>query len=202
VDHKDSYSIRGNPMVGWREPGVVWMQEDKNGNGLPDELWYELPGSDETHPTRKNLITRRYALTYFKANGAGSKNEYGQLIREVYWADAKGRTGIIPGGFPDRFWGVQGVWVTYTTTLLRDDGEILAPGYNMDDLTGYVDTYDNMIFPVSRAVRADGTAANLTKVKFLKVQTSMFRYGDIFGDVSTEIHWADGLGYQTDFPLP
>jgi hypothetical protein len=26
--------------------------------------------------------------------------------------------------------------------------------------------------------------------------------GGIFGDVSTEMHWADDLGYQTNFPLP
>jgi hypothetical protein len=49
VEHQPSYNIDGNPLTGWREPGVVWMQEDNNGNGLPDEMWYELPGSDETH---------------------------------------------------------------------------------------------------------------------------------------------------------
>jgi hypothetical protein len=202
VDPQASYNISGNPLDAWREPGVVWMQEDRNGNGLPDELWYELPGGDETHPTWKNQITRRYAITYFKGSDYGSKNEYGQLIREVYWADSRGRAGMIPGGFPSP-WGVVGRWVTYTCTLLRDDGVIFAAGYNMDGLDGYVDCTSNIAFPVSRAVRADGTSANLSAVKFLRVQTSMFRYGDIFGDVSTEIPWADFLPDQSGgFPMP
>jgi hypothetical protein len=46
----------------------------------------------------------------------------------------------------------------------------------LDSLTGYVDT--------------------------VKVQTGLFRYGGIFGDVSTEISYTDGLGYTTDFPMP
>jgi hypothetical protein len=202
VDSKESYSIRGNAFGVWNEPGVVWMQEDRNGNGLPDELWYELPGSEDGHPTRKNQVTRRYALTYFKAGDSGSKNEYGQIIKEVHWADSRGRTGMIPGGFPDKYWGVTGDRVTYTCTLLRDDGLIFFSSYNLAELTGYVDTVDNGIFPVSRAVRADGAPANLSAVKFIKVQTGIFRYGDIFGDVSTEISYADGLGYTTDFPMP
>jgi hypothetical protein len=178
------------------------MQEDRNGNGLPDEMWYELPGSDETDNARKNLITRRYAVTYFKTDGKSMTNEYGQLIRGVYWVDSKGRTGMIPGGFPDKYWGVEGNRVTYTTTLLRDDGDIFCNGYNMRDLDRYVDCSSDDQFPTSRAVKADGTPVNLSAVKFLKVQTSMFRYGDIFGDVSTEIRYADGLGYTTNFPMP
>jgi hypothetical protein len=200
VDHQASYKISGNPMDDWREPGVVWMQEDRNGNGLPDETWYELPGSDDADPTRKAQITRRYAITYFEG-GPGTTNEFGQLIREVHWVDSRGRAGMIPGGFPTP-WGVAGNWVTYTTTLLRDDGVIFARNYNMRDLEQYVDCSKDDQFPVNRAVKADGTPANLSAVKFLKVQTSMFRYGDIFGDVSTEIRYADGLGTTTDFPLP
>ncbi|MDR0629490.1 MAG: bacterial Ig-like domain-containing protein [Treponema sp.] len=202
VEPRASYDIPGNPLTGWREPGVVWMQEDMNGNGLPDEMWYELPGGDETHPIRKNQITRRYAITYFKTNDHGTTNEYGQKIREVYWVDSRGRAGMIPGGFPTP-WGVIGDRVTYTGTLLRDDGEIFSPNYNMADLDGYVDCTGNIAFPVSRAVRSDGTPANLSAVKFLRVQTSLFRYGDIFGDVSTEIPWADFLPDQTGgFPMP
>jgi hypothetical protein len=202
VDPKPSYKIYGNPLTGWREPGVVWMQEDNNGNGLPDEMWYELPGSDETHPKWKNHITRRYAVTYFKTDDQGKKNEYDQLIKEVYWADSRGRAGMIPGGFPTP-WGVTGDKVTYTCTLLRDDGEIFTSDYNMFELDGYVDTTGNVSFLPSRAVRADGKEAKLSAVRFIKVQTSMFKYGGGFGDVSTEIPEADFLPYQAGgFPMP
>jgi hypothetical protein len=207
VDSQESYTIKGNAFGVWNEPGVVWMQEDRNGNGLPDELWYELPGGEDGHPTLKNQITRRYAVTYFKAGDNGSKNEYGQIIKEVYWADSRGRAGMIPGGFPDKYWGVTGDRVTYACTLLRDDGVIFTGSYNLADIAGYVDTVGDSaflrdIFPVSRAVRADGAPAGLSAVKFIKVQTGIFRYGGIFGDVSTEISYTEDLGYTTEFPMP
>jgi hypothetical protein len=198
------YNIYGNAFGSWNEAGIVWVQEDRNGNGLPDEMWYELTGGDETHSLWKNYITRRYALTYYKVEGKSVVNEYGQLIRGVYWVDSRGRAGMIPGGFPDKYWGVVGDRVTYTTTLLRDDGRIHYPSYNLVGLTGYVDTVDDCKFLVSDAIYADGTPApNFPGVKFLKVQTAIFRYGDIFGDVSTEISYGDDLPRQSgSFPMP
>ena len=202
VEHRASYKIKGNALTGWREAGIVWMQEDKNGNGLPDEMWYELRGSDEDSPAWKDKITRRYAVTYFRTDDHGSINEYGQLIREVYWADSRGRSGRIDGGFPNR-WGVVGDWVTFTCTLLRDNGDIVNDAYSSvgSGLDGYVDTFSDTFY-VNNAIYADGTPIVLSSVKFIKVQTAIFQYGGIFGDVSTEIKSADFLGVQTDFPDP
>jgi hypothetical protein len=42
-----------------------------------------------------------------------------------------------------------------------------------------------------------------TGVKFVKVQTAAFRYGGVFGDVSTEIAVANGLPDQSGgFVIP
>jgi hypothetical protein len=114
------------------------------------------------------------------------------------------------GGWP-KAWGVTGNWATYTGTLLRDDGQIADGAYlDLGSVRGYVDTggvgsgskYTGTAFHVSDAARADGTPANLSAVRFIKVQTAMFRYGGIFGDVSTEVSNADGLGVLTNFPKP
>jgi hypothetical protein len=205
VDHQPSYFIDGNPFGSWHESGVVWMQEDNNGNGLPDETWYELRGGDEDDPAWKGYITRRYAVSFFTGDGTvnqlGRPPHYtGTAAAATCWVDSKGRTGILPGGFPSK-WGVAGNWVTYTCTLLRDNGDIFTG--NIRDLaaSGYVDT-PTTIFPVNKAMRADGTPVNLTAVKFIKVQTGIFRYGASVGDISTEIYSADYLGRQTDFPKP
>jgi hypothetical protein len=32
--------IRGNAFEGNSEAGVVWVMQDENGNGLPDDTWY------------------------------------------------------------------------------------------------------------------------------------------------------------------
>jgi hypothetical protein len=33
--------------------------EDKNGNNIPNEMWYELKGRGDKKTAYKNLITRR-----------------------------------------------------------------------------------------------------------------------------------------------
>jgi hypothetical protein len=213
VEPQASYTITGNPMGNWSEAGVVWVMEDKNGNQVPDEMWYELKGSDEDPGSRyASLITRRYSITYFRSADTESINDYGQIIRRVYWVDSKGRTGIIPGGWPED-WGVSGDWVTYTGTILRDDGNIATGDYNgLSEVGGYVDSFGGVgkwsssetwdKFHVEDAIRADGTSISLNAVKFIKVQSAIHRYGGIFGDCSTEIKSADYLGSQTDFPSP
>ncbi|MBN1118072.1 MAG: hypothetical protein JXA77_12750, partial [Bacteroidales bacterium] len=40
------FTIFGNAFTGWAEPGIVQVMKDVNGNGLPDDTWYELKGSD------------------------------------------------------------------------------------------------------------------------------------------------------------
>ena len=37
--------ITGNTHENSSEPGIVWVMQDSNGNGLPDDTWYELRGS-------------------------------------------------------------------------------------------------------------------------------------------------------------
>jgi hypothetical protein len=172
VSHKTKYTIEGNPFGTWVEPGVVWFQEDQNGNNLPDEMWYEL--SVGSGP----LITRRYSITFFRTGDPGVMNEYGQKINPIYWADSKGRTGLIGGGWP-KDWGVSnadGAWVTYTGTLLHQ-----TSGW-----PNCVDTFQTE-FPISGAIAADGSAVTLTRVRFVNVHTGVLAYGGIFGEVSTEI---------------
>jgi hypothetical protein len=190
VVHKASYTMMGNAFEGWTEPGIVWFQEDLNGNGLPDEIWYEVNAG------RGPYITRRYSIKFLKSGeGTLLDNPYGQTLRAVYWADAKGRTGQIHGGWP-KDWGVSnadGAWVTYTATLMADNGVIKSEGYDYKDLVGpggtsggpFVD-HGAPVIPISRAVDAAGNPVTLSRVRFVKVQTGVFKYGGDFGEVSTE----------------
>lgn len=40
------FCVQGNAFDGSSEPGIVWVMQDINGNGLPDDEWYELKGSE------------------------------------------------------------------------------------------------------------------------------------------------------------
>ena len=44
IDNSGDYDlgILGNSFSGSSEPGIVWVMQDENGNGLPDDTWYEL----------------------------------------------------------------------------------------------------------------------------------------------------------------
>jgi hypothetical protein len=53
-------NIPGNAFSGWNEPGIVWVMQDENGNGEPDDTWYELKGSE----TLKPATVRRYSVIY------------------------------------------------------------------------------------------------------------------------------------------
>jgi hypothetical protein len=201
-DKTANITIRGNAFGAWSEPGIVWVSADDNQNGLPDDTWYELKGCEEESPLNKPMITRSYGLTYIR-DGEGEEvtNEFGQILGGIYWVDSKGRTGRFPGGWPT-IWGIVGNRVTFAGTILRDNGKISTGAYNGSNFPGgYVDTYGST-FNIDDAAKADGTAANLPWIDFVKVQTGMFVYGGIFGEVSTEINDADGLGSQTDFPDP
>ena len=40
------FAIIGNPFDGSSEPGIVYVMQDENGDGLPNDTWYELRGSE------------------------------------------------------------------------------------------------------------------------------------------------------------
>jgi hypothetical protein len=206
-------TIQGNGFEMWSEEGIVWVQDDENGNGVPDEMWYELTGSADDNAVYRNYITRRYAIKHFAYDGSTKTNEYGQPIGKTFWTDSKGRSGAMITGWPDE-WGVDraaaGVWVMYTGTILADGGKVTYSSAGLGEGTlGYVDVYNakerqTMTVDKSKAVRVDGSKVQINNIRFIKVQTGVFSYGGPFGDVSTEIVRATGIdGDQSGgFPNP
>lgn len=85
------FSIEGNAFDTSSEPGVVWVMQDVNGNGEPDDEWYELRGSE----TGKEGTVSGYAVTYYRPAGRGM---------DVQWTDSEGRSGTVEyrGEFHDQ----------------------------------------------------------------------------------------------------
>ena len=54
--------IKGNAMDNGSEPGIVMVSKDTNGNGLPDDEWYELSGSADVDSIGK--VKYGYEITY------------------------------------------------------------------------------------------------------------------------------------------
>lgn len=56
------FKVLGNATQGGSEPGIVMVSVDVNGNGMPDDEWYELAGS-EYH---KASTVKGYEITYYR----------------------------------------------------------------------------------------------------------------------------------------
>jgi hypothetical protein len=150
-------------VAGMAEAGVVWVSQDINGDGKPNELWYQLKGSQASP-------TKGYALVYFKPTDASS----------AFWIDTQGSAGTFPyyqngnDGYPYHITGSAGTYVMFTGTLLQDSS-----------LNGYVDAGSDT-FDLSDAVDAAGTGVTLDYIDFVKVQTGLNKDGGGLGEYSTE----------------
>ncbi|WP_160715455.1 PKD domain-containing protein [Chitinophaga solisilvae] len=189
--------IYGNPLgptYQWSEPGVVMVSKDVNGNGQPDDAWYELAGSQyNAAGTIKN-----YRITYYNPHAAGTS---------VLWKDNQGASGYVvantyhtannyyPATAPNQD------SVSFTGTKLVNT---LQPGAIITNLAfawGYSDSYSSEYptlgyntFDIAWAVNGSGQSVNLNAIDFVKVYTGQnCNAGTMLGEISTEVKGARDL---------
>ena len=194
-------AIEGNAYLstngGSNEPGIVWVMQDVNGNGLPDDEWYELKGSEYDNPaTLKN-----YSVTYFRPE-APEMN--------VSWVDSEGNSGTVDyrGAFHKQAYYYP-AWISEASYTLY--GTCIPSQNTVDPLTGYWNNkaYDwgyadnigsdnipgdsytgegqSTGFKFANAVYADGKSIPLKYVDFVKVQVAVQAKSGALGEVSTEV---------------
>ena len=183
-----------SPNGSSNEPGIVYVMQDENGNGLPDDTWYELKGSDTFNPE----TIWDYSVTYYKPTEEGLP---------VEWTDNLGNSGEIsymgtfhsqPTYYP--------VWInqesyTLTGTCLKaktiknpETGNWENPPFDW----GYADNIgeDNIKFEgipncnrfkISDAIDPDGNSFELEYIDFIKIQTGISATAGWLGEVSTEV---------------
>lgn len=185
------------------EPGVVFVMQDKNGNGLPDDDWLEIKGSE----TGKPGYDRNYKVTYFRPADDSAN---------VTWADNHGQTGELPGS-QNWWWHTAQDSVAYTGTLVCTDAYFNQPQANGQQywavpqgrfLYGYAEngsapdrTRENGYLAtdfdadlrgnrieLDSATNAQGDFAPPTSIRFVKVQTGVFQQAGWLGEISTEIN--------------
>lgn len=193
VSGKADLMIKGNAFETWSEPGIVWVMQDENGNGLPDDTWYELAGSEANKADTKT----RYAITYYKPQASGSN---------VLWTDNFGNTGSVDyNGYHSQAYYfpmfISEDSYTLTGTCLKSTMLIgnleTSPGYAW----GYVDNYGdgsrpNYEFWIEDAMDAKGNKVNLKYIDFVKVHTAMTGKGAAVGEISTEADIPTDLNFS------
>lgn len=183
---------------GSNEPGIVYVMQDVNGNGLPDDEWYELRGSE----TGKTTTYQDYTVTYYRPS-APKMN--------VQWTDNRGQSGSIDylSAFhrQDYYypaWIESDAYTLYGTRLEARTTQDSSTGFWDNWLFGwgYADNWgsDNLAgadgltgqgqrngFLIENAMFADLTHINLQYIDFVKIQTGVNSKAGWLGEVSTEV---------------
>ena len=188
------FAVVGNSFSGSSEPGIVWVMQDENGDGLPNDNWYELRGSE----TGKDSTIQNYAVTYYRPSAPQMP---------VQWTDNLGNSGEIDYlktyHNQDYYYPA---WIETDSYTLR--GTRLAPN-NYDKSGngtywvqveydwGYADNFSPTdrseenskanLFKISDAIDSQGNLVNLKYIDFVKVQTGVNTKSGWLGEISTEV---------------
>ena len=235
--HTWDFDIQGNAFYsdmmvsgGSCEPGIVMVGVDTDGDGVPSDgdKWYELAGSEYSHPKTQH----DYTITYYRPDENKPKTPSAtdhSLIDTTYirWTSNDVNPDSTSGYMSRNSFHMQPYWplwlqgeetLTFSGTKMRcnavdiggNDGypyfvQYCFPWGYVDNLPNHpsrqpgVDGY-NPGFKIDWAVDEQGRHVNLTHIDFIKVYNAVNQYCGWIGETSTEV--AAGIDYHPDAVMP
>lgn len=215
------FRVNGNAVISDRdngggscEPGIILVSVDSNGNGLPDDEWYEIKGSEYDNPS----TLHDYSIVYYRPSSdhqpqPDPSDRHILDMKYIRWTS--GDTSA-PEGYLQRndnhtqsYWPL---WLDDSVETLSFRGSRLPS--NSTDINGdgsyfvlkmlgegYADNYPSVMsggfidpgVKIDWAVKADGTPANLEGIDFVRVYTAMNQTCGWIGETSTEVSGAEDL---------
>lgn len=179
---KDEYDfiVLGNAFEGNAEPSIVMVSYDKNGNGEPDDEWFELKGSEYGSKACWYNVDSTY-----RRDADTIKNPFHKQPYYPQWLEEDEYTlhgTILPKN------------AVYTTMW------VLNPfGF------GYADNYpnndDRAKLKIDWAMNSAGQSVTLPGIHFVKVYNAMDQMCGDIGETSTEITGATDLHLRTDLEV-
>jgi len=188
------------------EPGIVMVSYDANGNGKPDDTWYELAGSEYYKPE----TIHDYQITYYKPDENKIRTPdmgYPYLNDTTYvrWTtNGYGNGYLYRNTFHSQPYYPQ--WINEETLTFK--GTKLADNYVDESgngsyyvqyayAWGYVDNHPNndhrSNFNIEWAVDSNGEPVHLPGIHFVKVYNGVNQYCGWLGETSTEVMGAQDL---------
>ena len=170
----NAFYMTGSSEYGSSEPGIVLVSVDENGNGAPDDMWYEMKGCLYDDPTTNHAFSRTYSRD-------------GDTIRNTFHDQPY---------YPQ--WITADAYTLYGAKLAPQS--VTISGQNVQRILdyGYVDNKPNTdiegtSFDISWAVDANGNAVQLDSIHFVRVYNAADEILDLTGELSTEITGAIDL---------
>lgn len=204
------FKIFGNAIIsdadrrgGSAEPAIVWVSEDVNANGLPDDPWYELAGSEYDNPA----TCHDAHITYFPpdAHHTPEPDASSPAIVDAHYIRYTTNVSGKSEGYVPRVqfhnqpywpgWLGSGETLQFSAPMLPDNfvnrGTDTEPYYvQLCYDYGYADNLPNDVdqgFDISRAVDADGTPHHLNGIHFIRIHTAVCQFCGWLGETSSEI---------------
>jgi hypothetical protein len=216
VNHPDNpygidFTIFGNAFSGSSEPGVVWVMQDENQNGLPDDIWYEIAGSHHFY----SKTVQNYEVTYFKTES-----------RDVLWKDNLGETGWTTANSFNlqEYYPTDQNFPQYPSDSITFGGTLLATEVDFSNTQeikvkppafGYADSHprkqgvelnvpDNPYtkelegaggdpINISWAIDSLGNYVNLDSIHFVKIVSGSLANAGWLGEISTDVAWVEAV---------
>ncbi|MCQ2233948.1 MAG: hypothetical protein MJZ24_04285 [Paludibacteraceae bacterium] len=184
------------------EPGIIYVMEDENGNGTPDDEWLEIKGSEYNNPD----CIHNYHVTYFKPASEFSN---------VSWKDNLGNAGELPNSktwwqhpdkdslsfsgtrLPDAYFNApqpngNEYWAVFPHLFrygYAENGG--APDRNSSSgflASDFSTEHKGNMIELDSAVNKQGQFAPPASIRFVKIQTGVFQQAGWLGEISTEIN--------------
>ncbi len=177
------YSSASDTLTGSSEPGSIWVSYDANANGQPDDLWYELAGSE--HNSAATI--HDYSVTYRQPSDS---------LAAIPWTDNQGNQGeLLRVSYHTQPYFPQ--WIsdeelTFSGTRLADNATLMGSSYQFSNYPwGYADNHPNTSWRscvnIEWAVDQDGQSVSLPGIHFLKIVCAMNQQCGPLGETSTEV---------------
>ena len=195
---------------GMNEAGVVMVSRDVNGNGIPDDPWYEISGSCDTDSAGK--VVYGYEVTYRRnpmgnipwtdnrgQSGTIDRNHYHEQEYYPLWLDdgLTFRGTRLPDNMVDLSDKVENSWSPFYWVLMgfRYGYADNLPNYSdMSDATSY--NYEGCGIDIGWAVDERRNPVHLDFIDFVRVYTGLNQKcptPEWWGETSTEIQGAEDI---------
>ncbi len=183
VEGSRDFWIKGNAFATSNEPAIVWVMQDVNGDGEPNDVWYELKGSE----TGLDTTEQDYVITYYKPESG----EYARWTDNSGNMDTVGASTCFPGWITAESYTIVGTKIQSRNVDESDGSSEYWNNAAFD--WGYVDNYGSDYlnagteFEIDNAINRDGTPVVLEYIDFVKVQTAVNAKSGWLGEISPEI---------------
>ncbi|MCH5245476.1 MAG: hypothetical protein J1E84_03350 [Muribaculaceae bacterium] len=180
------FKVLGNAITTSAEPGLVYVMDDKNGNGKADDGEWLL-----IRPATFGLA-EQVTTTYSSPTADATDENY------IGWRCSDGSNGYLnrvssyhsQPFFP--CW-IDGDELTFSGLRLPDNGHYDPESmmYILDPIGGTADSYPNSridgVLCLDNVIDKHGNRAEIAKVDFIKVVTGVLQANGPLGECSTEV---------------